>query len=131
MSMSCQPCHEIGGHVIGGHSTDAYSLSMMGEGLTYHKRLRQRVLCPECDVELVVGFLETHWQVHYGLGQEDLRAILPQSPPIYTQDISDLLPMDITGHFMTGGRVSGKGHDTERYLGQLHLPPHVGHAIGP
>ena len=104
---------------------------MIVEGLTYHKRLSQRVLCPEFDVDLVVVLLDTHWQVHNGLGQEDLIVIPPLALPRYTQDTLDLLPMEITGNFMTGGRVSVKGNDTECDLGQLHAPPHVGHASGP
>ena len=40
--MVCQPCC-----TIGGHSAEAYGLSMEGEGITYRDRLRQRVCCPE------------------------------------------------------------------------------------
>ena len=54
---------------------------MIVEGLTYHKRLSQRVLCPEFDVDLVVVLLDTHWQVHNGLGQEDLIVIPPPGTP--------------------------------------------------
>ena len=42
------------------HSAEAYGVRMVGEGLTYRERLYYRVLCPECDKDLVVGSLATH-----------------------------------------------------------------------
>ena len=69
VSMACQPYR-----AIGGHSAEAYGFRIMGEGITYCERLRQRVLYPECDMDLVTGSLETHCQVQHGLGQGDFRA---------------------------------------------------------
>ena len=52
---------------------------MTGEGLTHQERLSQRVLCPECDVDLAAGYLVTQQNVHNRVGREDMRAP-PPSP---------------------------------------------------
>ena len=56
VSMVCQPCH-----LIGGHYTEAYGLSLMGEGLTHQESLQHWAQCPEYDAELVVESLVTLW----------------------------------------------------------------------
>ena len=56
VSMACQPCC-----AIEGHSAEAYVFSTTGEGITYQERLRQQVRYPECNVDLLVGSLATHW----------------------------------------------------------------------
>ena len=78
--MACQPCC-----AIVGHSAEAYSLRMMGEGITYHDILHQQFLYPECDMDVVAGSLDTHWRVQHGLGQGNLRATPPPpgTPQIY------------------------------------------------
>ena len=50
VSMVCQPCC-----AIGGHSAETCGLRMMIEVINYRERLHQQVLCPDCDIYLVVG----------------------------------------------------------------------------
>ena len=73
--MVCQPCC-----TIWYHSTDVYRLSMMVEGLTYRDRLYHQVFYPECNADLTLGCLDTHWHVQNGVGLGDLTPPLP--PPV-------------------------------------------------
>ena len=58
--MECQPCC-----TTGGHSTEAYSVWMMGEWSTHPECLHMCVQYPECKVELASGSLATHRQVQH------------------------------------------------------------------
>ena len=65
VGMVCQPCRSIGGHSI-----EAYSRWMMGEGLNYQERKRERVPLPVCGMELMAGSLMDHWRTQHERGRE-------------------------------------------------------------
>ena len=50
VSMVCQPCHALGGHL-----EKAYGICMTGEGLSFWEWLCQRVCCPNCKADLAAG----------------------------------------------------------------------------
>ena len=60
--MECQKFYDIGGH-----SMEAYGIRMMGGGLAYRERLRQRVRCPspmrtwQQDPRRPIGRSSTGW----------------------------------------------------------------------
>ena len=62
--MVFQPCHAIGGHFM-----DPYGLRMTGDYLRHRERLHQRFFCPEFDMYLTEGSLETHHNSQHGMGR--------------------------------------------------------------
>ena len=91
--------------------------------------LGQRVSCPECDVDLAAGSLETHQQIQHRVGQGDLRVI--PSHPLYVTMMYRVcfLGQNATSHGKLG--MPREGHKLERPHGPLHVLPLVGHASGP
>ena len=73
VSMACRPCHTP--HVW---STEAYTWKMMGRGLSYRERIRQRVNCPECRVDMASSSLAAHRQQQQKVGSGKAT---PPSPP--------------------------------------------------
>ena len=53
---------------IGVHSMEAYVFQMILEGITHWERLRQRVHCTGCNLDLMLGSLENHCQVQHWVG---------------------------------------------------------------
>ena len=53
VSMACQPCRAGSGN----RSTEGYRRRVMGEGLSFWERQRERVACGECGVEIAAGSL--------------------------------------------------------------------------
>ena len=49
----------------------------MGEGHTYWERIRQWVLCPKCNMELVAGSLDSHRNSQNGVTRGNLRDTPP------------------------------------------------------
>ena len=49
-------------------SLEAYNQQVMGRGLFYRERIRQRIHFLECGVDLVVGWLTTHRQRQHEVG---------------------------------------------------------------
>ena len=47
---------------LGGHSVEAYSIRMTGEGKSFRNQLCQRVTYPDCDNKLGAGFLSANQQ---------------------------------------------------------------------
>ena len=60
-SMTCYP-----GHVRTQLNNLSYERMMTGQGPTYKARRRQRVTCPECQVEMAAGSLTQHLQTQHG-----------------------------------------------------------------
>ena len=56
-------------HAIWGHSMNPYGLRMTGDHLSHGERLRQRAFCPEFDIDLTEGSLETHQHNQHGVGR--------------------------------------------------------------
>ena len=55
VSMDCRPCH-----TPRAWSTEAYTRQVTVRGLSYRERLRQRVHCPECRVNLEAGSITSY-----------------------------------------------------------------------
>ena len=57
VGVMCQPCG-----IFVGHSEVAYMWKMMGVGPYFWEMQMDRVQCPECKMDLVVGLLAAHHQ---------------------------------------------------------------------
>ena len=55
-AMMCQP-----GVIQSGMSKEAVGRWSTGRGETYKERLRRRILCPACGVDLIAGSMTAHW----------------------------------------------------------------------
>ena len=76
VSMAYQPFH-----ATEGNSAETYGLCMTGYGTTHRERLCQQVRCPDCDIDLAAGLLETHRQIQHGVGKGDLGGTPPHPLP--------------------------------------------------
>ena len=124
-SMACKPYR-----ALGGHSTEAYGLRITERGGSFRYRLLQRVLCPDCDVDLAACSLEYHRQVQHGVDWGDLKDPPLNPTSVQGRDVSDIVPTGGTRHRMTGGRLSREG-EYQRTPGTFHSPRNAGHCIYP
>ena len=65
VSMTCRPCT-----AAGNRSEEAYGRLMMGKGLTFRERKRERVECRDCGKEVAAGSLESHRMYQHGKEME-------------------------------------------------------------
>ena len=70
-----QPCHALGFHYV-----EAYGLRIIGERQSHRDQLRQRVLCPNCDTDLDMGYLSSHIQVQHRLARGYMKYPPPLNP---------------------------------------------------
>ena len=64
--MRFRPCH-----IVGTQLEESYEWRMTEGGLTYRDRQRLHVQCPECVLNMAVGFLVVHQQMQHGIGLGD------------------------------------------------------------
>ena len=57
----CRTCY-----IVDGHSEAAYTRRMTGVVPSFRERQRERVQCPECELELTAGSLTAHRQAQHG-----------------------------------------------------------------
>ena len=75
VGMNCQSCP-----LDVRHSDMAYTRQMMGVVLSFQERKQERVRCPECATDLVMGSMSTHRQAQYGNSQGPQWEATPNPP---------------------------------------------------
>ena len=63
--INCRTCT-----AAGNQSEEAYRRKMMGEGLTFRERKRERVECRDCGKEVAAGSLDSHRMSQHGKFRE-------------------------------------------------------------
>ena len=123
--MACRSCC-----ALGGQSAEAYGIQMTGGGSFWY-RLRQRVQCPDCGVDLVARSLESHQQFQHGVSRWGAKVLLPTPPLGGGQDVSDLVPAGSTRHHMPSGRLLREGNEKHHTLGVIISSPLAVHVSYP
>ena len=108
----------------------AYKRLTKGKGPAYRERQRMQVQCPECGVEVAVGSLLMHFQIHHIVGRGNQGRVTPppsqggpDQPIILTGNVVET---PVPGSGVPGSRVPGWGVKPVQPSGSLCVSPCAG-----